>query len=412
MFSRHARSLGADPSAAADATSTTLLSSATSSPPVAASPGLKHLAGDVGRSFLNVGKSSYVFAGAIDDDLFKMAQNNGVAMPRWVFSGLAAVTSLVIFSFLLCICKKCCCKKEKEKEKKGLKNGKMPDKGSATLQKIQPDMNELNRLGKKEKKLGKLQYSMDYDFQNNNLIVNILQASELPAMDLGGTSDPYVKVILLPDRKKKFETKVQKKTLNPVFNETFTFNVPYAEIGGKTLVLAAYDFDRFSKHDVIGEVRVPMNSVDLGQVVEEWKELQAGGNDDNDKPGDICFSLRYVPTAGKLTIVILEAKNKEFEENGRRRLRLKKKKTTVKKNTLNPYFNESFSFEIPFEQIQKVSVTITVNDYDRMGKNEAIGKLTLGCHASGSEELRHWSDMLASPRRPIAQWHTLMQGEE
>ena len=35
----------------------------------------------------------------------------------------------------------------------------------------------------------------------------------------------------------------------------------------------------FKKHDVIGEVRVPMNSVDLGQVVEEWKELQAGGND-------------------------------------------------------------------------------------------------------------------------------------
>lgn len=28
-----------------------------------------------------------------------------------------------------------------------------------------------------------------------------------------------------------------------------------------------------------------------------------------EKLGDICFSLRYVPTAGKLTVVILEAKN-------------------------------------------------------------------------------------------------------
>ena len=32
--------------------------------------------------------------------------------------------------------------------------------------------------------------------------------------------------------------------------------------------------------------------------------------------------------------------------------RLKKKKTTIKKCTLNPYFNESFSFEVTFEQIQ------------------------------------------------------------
>lgn len=44
-------------------------------------------------------------------------------------------------------------------------------------------------------------------------------------MDLGGTSDPYVKVYMLPDKKKKFETKVQRKNLCPVFNETFTFKV-------------------------------------------------------------------------------------------------------------------------------------------------------------------------------------------
>lgn len=53
----------------------------------------------------------------------------------------------------------------------------------------------------------------------------MLQAAELPALDMGGTSDPYVKVFLLPDKKKKYETKVHRKTLNPAFNETFTFKV-------------------------------------------------------------------------------------------------------------------------------------------------------------------------------------------
>lgn len=68
-----------------------------------------------------------------------------------------------------------------------------------------------------------LDLQLEYDFNSNSLSVTVLQAEELPALDMGGTSDPYVKVYLLPDKKKKFETKVHRKTLNPVFNETFVF---------------------------------------------------------------------------------------------------------------------------------------------------------------------------------------------
>ncbi|XP_069995245.1 synaptotagmin 1 isoform X1 [Penaeus vannamei] len=353
--------------------------------------------------------------------------------------GLIAIlvgVALLILGICFC-CIRRCFKKRRTKKGKDGKGGDMKSVqllGSAYKEKA--DMEELTENAediaeegeskKSEEKLGRLNFKLEYDFNSNSLSVTVIQCEELPALDMGGTSDPYVKVYLLPDKKKKFETKVHRKTLNPVFNETFTFKqVPYADIMSKTLVFGIYDFDRFSKHDQIGEVKIPLCQVDLAQTIEEWRDLVSveGDGGQENKLGDICFSLRYVPTAGKLTVVILEAKNlKKMDvgglsdpyvkicliQNGKR---LKKKKTSIKKCTLNPYYNESFSFEIPFEQIQKVNLQVTVVDYDRIGTSEPIGRCVLGMNASGTE-LRHWSDMLASPRRPIAQWHTLKDPEE
>lgn len=366
----------------------------------------------------------------------KLAEEMGV--PTW---GLVAIGIVVLVVLGICgCCIRRCFRKRRSKDGKKGKGGvdlkSVQLLGSAYKEKVQPDMEELTENAEEggdeaeskhsEVKLGKLQFKLEYDFNSNSLSVTVIQAEELPALDMGGTSDPYVKVYLLPDKKKKFETKVHRKTLNPVFNETFVFKqVPYADAMNKTLVFAIFDFDRFSKHDQIGEVKVPLCQVDLAQTIEEWRELQGvegeGGQDN--KLGDICFSLRYVPTAGKLTVVILEAKNlKKMDvgglsdpyvkialmQNGKR---LKKKKTSIKKCTLNPYYNESFTFEVPFEQIQKVQLVVTVVDYDRIGTSEPIGKAVLGYNSSGTE-LRHWTDMLASPRRPIAQWHTLKDPDD
>lgn len=57
-------------------------------------------------------------------------------------------------------------------------------------------------------------------------------------------------------------------------------------------MMAIYDFDRFSKHDIIGEVKVPMNTVDLGQPIEEWRDLQGGEKEEvrTERPGPALFT--------------------------------------------------------------------------------------------------------------------------
>jgi hypothetical protein len=69
----------------------------------------------------------------------------------------------------------------------------------------------------------------------------------------------------------------------------------------KTLVFAVYDYDRFSSSDQTGEYQLPLNQVDLAGPVQEWKDLAPVDDGSNQYLGDLCISLRYVPSSGKLT---------------------------------------------------------------------------------------------------------------
>uniref|UniRef100_A0A3B5A3E0 Synaptotagmin 3 n=1 Tax=Stegastes partitus TaxID=144197 RepID=A0A3B5A3E0_9TELE len=275
--------------------------------------------------------------------------------------------------------------------------------------------------GKAGDNCGKISFLLRYAFNTEQLVVKILKALDLPAKDANGFSDPYVKIYLLPDRKKKFQTKVHRKTLNPVFNETFQFGVPLNELHSRKLHFSVYDFDRFSRHDLIGQVVVD-NLLDFSEGSGDkpvWRDIVEGTAEKADL-GELNFSLCYLPTAGRLTATIIKATNLKAMDltgfsdpyvkaslicDGRR---LKKRKTSIKKNTLNPTYNEALVFDIPNENIESVSIIIAVMDYDCIGHNEVIGMCRVGSEAEGPGR-EHWAAMLANPRKPIEHWHQLVE---
>ncbi|XP_039589028.1 synaptotagmin-3-like, partial [Passer montanus] len=123
---------------------------------------------------------------------------------------------------------------------------------------------------------GRLQVSLRYSYGSQQLLVRVLRARDLPAKDSNGFSDPYVKIYLLPDRKKKFQTKVLRRTLNPEWDETFSFGVPFAELPARRLHFSVYDFDRFSRHDLIGQVVLDnlLEAAEARPEVAIWRDIQ------------------------------------------------------------------------------------------------------------------------------------------
>merc|ERR1712227_429381 len=279
-------------------------------------------------------------------------------------------------------------------------------------------------------KLGKLLFTVKYSFEKTALIVTVNRCENLPAKDTAAnTSDPYVKLQLLPEKQHKVKTRVLRRTLNPVYDEDFTFyGIHFNQLPILTLHFVVLSFDRYSRDDVMGEVMVEMEGLDFSnteiaplslvrEITPRSDKLRSQGR------GELLVSLCHQPGASRMTVVVLKARNlPKMDITGLsdpyvkiyllfNNQRIVKKKTHVKKRTLNHVFNESFVFELPHleEGLKNISLEFMLLDWDRVTKNEVIGRLELGGEKCQGTALHHWNEVLASPRRQIAEWHKLRE---
>ncbi|KFW80379.1 Synaptotagmin-10, partial [Manacus vitellinus] len=272
------------------------------------------------------------------------------------------------------------------------------------------------------KTCGKLNFTLRYDYENELLAVTIVKALDLPAKDFTGTSDPYVKIYLLPDRKKKFQTRVHRKTLNPVFDETFQFPVAYDQLSNRKLHFSVYDFDRFSRHDMIGEVILDnlFEVSDLSREANVWKDIHCATTVSNLSTVFLCYewgplmSLRRNPANSTRISVKMRALVSIGYDNKYSRIRnffhltlptsgLISQEPT--KQGMQTYPNGSLLMEL-VEKVISTSIHMVV--CVRVGHNEVIGVCRTGIDAEGLGR-DHWNEMLAYPRKPITHWHPLVE---
>nr|XP_054599856.1 regulating synaptic membrane exocytosis protein 1 isoform X6 [Nothobranchius furzeri] len=125
---------------------------------------------------------------------------------------------------------------------------------------------------------GQLSVKLWYDKVGHQLIVNVLQAIDLPPRPDGRPRNPYVKMYFLPDRsdKSKRRTKTVKKSAEPKWNQTFLYpHVHRRDFRERMLEITVWDQPRVQEEEseFLGEILIELETALLDDIP-HWYKLQ------------------------------------------------------------------------------------------------------------------------------------------
>ncbi|XP_037726491.1 uncharacterized protein LOC119557690 isoform X2 [Drosophila subpulchrella] len=268
---------------------------------------------------------------------------------------------------------------------------------------------------------GYLCIGLNYDNICNEgmeLTVSVLEAKGLICPFSVESLDTFVRIYLVPDHPGAMQTKVVKDALTPSYNESFNFWLQKRQARHS---LWFHLYHNGPAHTLIGEAEMEIG--ELPRPITTWIPL-SDSRKCNARWGELMFSLSYLPTAERLTIVVVKARNLKLDgdqpapesaetvhsvfvkvylmDNDRKVL---KKRTSLKRKDRSPIFNESMIFSVPPPSLTTAQLRVTVFGVTTSGVTP-LGHIVAGSCAVG-KGLRHWHQMLSSLRKPVAMWHVL-----
>ncbi|NXL94255.1 SYT12 protein, partial [Alectura lathami] len=266
--------------------------------------------------------------------------------------------------------------------------------------------------------VGQVEVSMEYDGKAAALHVTLLQGKDLLEKEDARFESCFMRISLLPAEQIVGISRIQRSAYAVAFDERFSIPLDPAALEEDSLRFSVFGIDEDERNISTGVAELKLSDLDLAtRPFNAWLYLQ-DMNKTADTVGEILLSLSYLPTAERLTVVVVKAKNLVWSnskgtadpfvkvyllQDGRK---ISKKKTAVKRDDTNPVFNEAMIFSVPAIVLQDLSLRVTVAEYGEDGRPDNTGHVLIGPAASGMG-ITHWNQMLATLRKPVSMWHPL-----
>ncbi|CAN0428369.1 unnamed protein product [Lampetra planeri] len=262
-----------------------------------------------------------------------------------------------------------------------------------------------------------LEVCVEMEARAGLLAVTLLQGKELGEAEGVPVHRCFVQLGLRPGNRVACTSKVHHSAASVPFDERLVMPLDAAAADDTTLAFTALGLDNNGRQLSMGTAELRLGDLDLSvRPFSTWLYLQDSSQ--AECCGEVLLSLSYLPTAERLTVVVVKAKGLEWPQGresgapfvkvyllqgGRK---VSKKKTVTKRDERNPVYNDAIIFSVPASTLQDISLRVTVADHSEGTRAENIGHAVIGPQSSGVA-LAHWQQMLATLRRPVSMWHPL-----
>ncbi|XP_032883320.1 synaptotagmin-16 isoform X2 [Amblyraja radiata] len=295
-------------------------------------------------------------------------------------------------------------------------------------------------------KCGDLFVIFNYKPSDHKLDVTIITAKDIPAKDRSGASSWQVHAVLLPSKKQRSKTNIQRGK-EPVFNETLRFHkLPPEELHCSALRFRLYAVRKMNRVRMMGEKVFHLKNLNQEGEMEvplllEPRSNMSGGDSQislsafshSDSASstqslshggvpELLVGLSYNATTGRLSVEVIKgshfrnlALNRPPDTYAKLSLlnsvgqEMSRCKTSIRRGQPNPVYKETFIFQVALFQLSEVTLMVSIYNRRSMKRKEMIGWISMGQNSSGEEEQNHWLEMKECQSHQMCRWHTLLE---